>query len=618
MGGQDQGTYLNIAHQYNRQGGLYYKDYFRVNLSNDLKILYDKYMPYLMPSIGYWDRENSIYDLRFYPLHSVWLAIFENVLGQDKAVYSLTFFSVLTIIAFYLLGYELSGKKKYAGYVSALLVAINPLHVFFSKFPVGEITAVAFTALGFYYLVRYINTIRSSENNRHELVLSLLSFTCFFYTRMSSSMYIPLFFVFATLATLYAQNLKVKRTLLIYFAFLVVSFCISFLYYYKFQPALFQLIYGATIKKVLGQASDIKLAGIFTLASVFILTIYKIKNHQMLRKIKRYLEQNTSIIFLILLIAIFYFSFVAYLSIQLKPSTSPPDFERYWYIGTNFLQKLKYLDLYVVMEYITPVGFVMFIWSVIYYLKNPQKNVLKKSLIVFILWFLLINIRFSGVTRYPYYNTRYLFSESVVYILLLIGVFIGDLAENKNTIKIGYAALISISLISLPSTFFQFQGPEGPHLDFYKNITSVVKKEDLLLTSTGHSTDKPQKYFDNFTTWTIAPLKFYYDLNVFVLPTFEDAYSQPIKELSAKYKNTYLISDKEIPNLGINLITTRHRYSYYNVSEECSLHTYSFLPLESVRTMKIPEYLECLTPPNNYYTRYSNLYMYEITKSLKK
>jgi hypothetical protein len=270
------------------------------------------------------------------------------------------------------------------------------------------------------------------------------------------------------------------------------------------------------------------------------------------------------------------------------------------------------------MEYITPIGFILFLWSIIYYLKIPRKNAFKVILMAFVIWFLLINIRYNGITRYQYYNVRYLFSESVVYTLLLIGIFLGDLIGNSKTKKIGFISFILILLVCVPFTLFQFHGSEGPHLDTYKSITSIVQKKDLLLTSTGHSIEKPQKYFDNFTTWSIAPLKFYYDLNVFILPSSEDLYTQPIKDLSLKYNKTYLISDKEVPNLGQNLITMPLRYSYYNVSEECSLHTYSYLPLESVKTMKLPKFLECLTPPNNYYTRYSAIYMYNVTESLKK
>jgi hypothetical protein len=618
MGGQDQGTYLNIAHQYNLQGSLSYKDSFRASLNTGQKALYDKYINYLMPSIGLSNPRDSIFEMRFYPMHSIWLAIFEGIFGRNRAVYSLTFFSIISIITFYLLAYELSGKNRITAFITTLILSINPLHAFFSKFPVGEITAVAFTSLGFYFLVKNINGIKTSVYRPIFLVLSLLAFTCFFYTRMSSIIYLPIFFFFAVLTALYVPSLEAKKSLLIYFAFLTFSFCASYLFYYFFQPSLFYLIYKPTVQNLIPYNSDLILGTLFILGAFVVFTLYRIRNQTIIDKIKQTFEHILPTILLASLLTVICLTYVIFLNIKLKGFSPLNEFERYWYIGANVFQKLKYLNLYVIMEYLSPVGFLLCLAAGFYYIKNFQRNILKVSLFAFVMWFLLINVKFGDLMRYPYYNTRYLFSESVVYMLLLVGIFLGELIQNKKTKILGIVSLILIIACSLPFTLFQLNGPEGPRMDFYNNITSIIHKDDLLLTSTGHSIEKPQKYFDNFTTWTIAPLKFYYDLNVFILPTFEDVYSQPIKELSTKYKNTYLISDKEIPNFGINLITTRHRYSYYNVSEECSLHTYSYLPLESVKTMKIPKFLECLTPPNNYYTRYSNLYMYEITKSLKK
>ena len=618
MGGQDQGTYLNIGHQYFEQHSLNYKDSFRTSLNTDQKLLYDKHINYLMPSIELTYPEKSTFEMKFYPLHSIWLAIFEGILGKNNAIYSLTMFSILSIIFFSLLAYEISGKSKLAGFITAMLFSINPMHAFFSKFPVGEMTAVAFTSLGFYFFVKYIKKIKTGENKTIFLVLSLLSFSCFFYTRMSSMLYLPIFFFFAILTVLYASDSKAKRNLLIYFAFIAVSFCISYLFYYLYQPSLFYLIYKATIQDLIPHNSDLITWLALLLFGFIVLALYRIHNQKILSQIRLTLENYLPLLSLITIGSVLYITFITFLNIHLHDLTPLNTFERYWYIGTTWCQKLKYLNLYVIMEYLTPVGFVLCFVAGFHYLRNFQKNIFKTSLFVFIVWFLFVNIKFLGLMRYPYYNTRYLFSESVAYMLLLIGIFLGEMIQNKKTKIMGIISLILIISCSLPFTLFQLNGIEGPHMDFYNNITSIVKKEDLLLTSTRHSSEKLQKYFDNFTTWSIAPLKFYYDLNVFILPSLDDTYTRPIKELSSRFKSTYLISDIEHPELGKNLITIRHRYSYYNVSEECSLHTYSFLPLESVVTMKIPKFLECLTPPNNYYTRYSNLYLYNITSSLKK
>ena len=617
LAGQDQGTYLSIGHQYATQRTLNYNDYFRESLTLEQKEMYDNYIYNLMPSIVLTNLQNSVFEMSFYPMHPLWLAIFEILFGQENAIYSITFFSFISILALSLLAYEISGKKKLPAYLTTLVLTINPMHAFFSKFPVGEITAVAFTSLGFYFLVRYLNRIITNNERNRDLILSLLFFTCFFYTRMSSLIYVPLFLVFAGLAVLYLPDIKARKYILIYFGLLISSFCLSYIFYYSAQPALFHLIYRSTVQKIISRNSDTVFAVFFIFAGIIISSLYKIKNEKVITKIKQVFEMMLPTTLYVMLAAVFYFSLVRSLDINLRIFYPTLPFERYWYRGDDFFQIIKYLNIFVIMQYLTPIGFVLSCISGFHYIKDLKKNVFKVALFAFTMWFLLINVKFGGLVNYHYYFTRYLFSESVVYMLVLICVFIGDLIQNQKTKILGVILFISIICCSLPFTLFQLNGPEGPHMDFYNNLTSQITQKDLILTATGHSTEKPQKYFDNFTTWSIAPLKFYYDLNVFILPQLSDAYTRPIKQLAQKYSKTYLISDKEILNFGANLITTRHRYSYYNVSEECSLHTYSFLPLESVVTMKIPKFLECLTPPNNYYTRYSNIYMYDVTEKLK-
>lgn len=616
--GQDQGTYLSIGHQYASQGTLNYTDYFRKSLTTEQKALYDGNIYNLMPSITLSDTANSIFEMRFYPMHPIWFAVFETFFGQDNAVYSLTFFSLISILALSLLAYEISGRKKLPAYLTAVILSVNPLHTFFSKFPVGEITAVAFTSLAFYFLVKYLSRIKTKENKTLDLILSLVFFTCFFYTRMSSVMYVPIFFIFAAFSTLYIQEQNAKRNILIYFGLLIASFCVSYLFYYFMQPSLFHLIYKSTVQKIFRYNSDIIMATLIVTSSLLVLLLYKIRNHKVVAWLKNTIENNLKTIVFVVLTTAVYIVFIKFLSIQLNPMSQEQINVRYWYIGNNWIQKLKYLNLYVIIQYLTPVGFVLSFIAGFKYLDNIKQNILKAFLFVFVVYFLFINSAFGGLVRYPYYFTRYLFSESIVYMLVLVGIYLGILLEKPRTKNLGIFLFLSIILCSLPPTLFQLNGPEGPHMDFYKEITSKITKNDLVLSATGHSADRPQKYIDNFTTWSIAPLKFYYDYNIFVLPELSDAYSEPIKELAKRYEKIYLLSDKKLaPYYGPNLIPSKLRYSYYNVSEECSLHTYSFLPLESVKTMKIPKFLECLTPPNNYYTRYSNLYMYDVTEELK-
>lgn len=616
MGGQDQGTYLNIGHQYLQQNSLKYQDNFRISLNGEQRILYDKYINYLMPSIELNSLKESLFEMKFYPLHSIWISIFESMLGKNGAVLSLTFFSIVSITTLFFLAYELSGKNIITAYIVGMLLATNPLHSFFSKFSVGEITATSYTFLALYFLVRYVTNIEKNENQTTDLVISLLSFTCFFFTRMSSILYIPVFILFSILISIYVENFEAKKKLVLYFIFLIISFCISYLYYYFFQPSLFYLIYRTTIQRIVPHHSDLALLTVLSVWSILIIVLSRIRHQVTHNRIRTVIERSLPTLLFFSIIALLYFAYKTFLRINLQAFLDSDTFVRYWYRGAGEIQKVKYLSLFVIIQYITPLGFILLLTAGFYYLRNIRKNIINISLFTTIIWFLIVSVKFGGLIKYPYYNARYLLTEPIIYIILMVGLFIGHMLRNKKRL-FSFAALFLILICSLPFSLFQLHGPEGPHMNFYNNLNSILTKNDLILTATGHSTDKPQKYFDNFTTWSIAPLKFYYDLNLFILPDLSDAYTQPIKELANRYDKTYLISDKKLNGYGDNLITTKHRYSYYNVSEECSLHTYSFLPLESVKTMKIPKFLECLTPPNNYYTRYSDLYMYDITDKIK-
>jgi 4-amino-4-deoxy-L-arabinose transferase-like glycosyltransferase len=68
------------------------------------------------------------------------MAIFGEVFGDSNRYYSTVFFAILSILALYLLTFELTGNGLLAWSVGALL-ALTPLHAFFSKFPATEVVA---------------------------------------------------------------------------------------------------------------------------------------------------------------------------------------------------------------------------------------------------------------------------------------------------------------------------------------------------------------------------------------------------------------------------------------------------------------------------------------------
>ena len=157
-GGQDQGVYVSMSAHLQREGSVFIDDPVPDALPSErARDIYDSRLSWnrgqsLQPGI-YLSRTRGDYVFQFYHLHPLWMATFAELFGDGARFYSLTFFSLLSIVGLCLLVLEITGARM-AALVTGLLLALNPLHVFFSRLHVTEIVALAFSAMGLYYLAR--------------------------------------------------------------------------------------------------------------------------------------------------------------------------------------------------------------------------------------------------------------------------------------------------------------------------------------------------------------------------------------------------------------------------------------------------------------------------------
>ena len=270
MGGQDQGVYVNMSAHYQEHGAPFFTDDVRESIdSPDIKKIYDDslFKRFQAPRkidgmcegafapgvyVTDWDASRDVF--QFYHLHPLWMAMFAANLGNDARLLSLTFFSLLSILGFYCLSLELSGNRTVA-FLTAFFIAINPLHAFFSKFPVSEVPALAFSSFGFYYMARMWNSLKKSEavNGQSWILycLSLGCFFCFFLTRISGFMYIPLFLSLCLGSLISICRIKGKRRFLSsFFIILMLLYLLSVCYglYASFPYSM--NIYAKTIGKL--------------------------------------------------------------------------------------------------------------------------------------------------------------------------------------------------------------------------------------------------------------------------------------------------------------------------------------------------------------------------------
>ncbi|MCY4599481.1 MAG: phospholipid carrier-dependent glycosyltransferase [Acidobacteria bacterium] len=200
-GGQDQGVYVSMSAHLQREGSVFIDDPVPAALPDERsRNIYASGMPEdpsfaaaVQPGVYYSDREGD-YVFQFYHLHPLWMAVFAELFGDGARFYALTFFGLLSIVGLCLLVLEMTGARA-AALVTGLLLALNPLHVYFSRLHVTEIVALAFSAIGFYYLARAARGVQRSAPPAATATLaalSALSLSLVFFVRITGFLYLPM------------------------------------------------------------------------------------------------------------------------------------------------------------------------------------------------------------------------------------------------------------------------------------------------------------------------------------------------------------------------------------------------------------------------------------------
>ena len=139
-GGQDQGAYVNNGNYIARTGKIIYRDTVFTLLKDKPNALkyYQKNTNIIRGFNGiYLGFVNSnIWYPHGFHLMPIWFAISNLLLGVQNTTFPLYLFSILSIILIFILAKDFTGNN-YIGLLSALLMAVNPILSFFSKFPVS-------------------------------------------------------------------------------------------------------------------------------------------------------------------------------------------------------------------------------------------------------------------------------------------------------------------------------------------------------------------------------------------------------------------------------------------------------------------------------------------------
>ena len=207
---------------------------------------------------------------RLQPLYPLWMAIFGEAFGDAARFHALGFFGLLGTLGLSLLAFELTGSRP-AAFAAGLLVATNPLHVFFSRSPAPEAVALAFSSLGFYYLARAFRGVRRAAPATTATLVTLAAacVSLVFFVRAAGFPYL------LAAAPLFGLGVWLKlrnrdawgRSVLGFCAAVAGLYGVSVLYGLTYATGGAPSVYERTLASLLGSGWPLVVAGILALAA---------------------------------------------------------------------------------------------------------------------------------------------------------------------------------------------------------------------------------------------------------------------------------------------------------------------------------------------------------------
>lgn len=257
LGAQDEGVYVNIANYIERTGQISVTDGVAEKLQGSP--VFSQYLEsnrmhgggYVAGVYGV-DTSPSTIEFQFYHLFPVWMALVSGLFGISAGVYALALFALLSVLFAYRLVLTITGQHR-AALWAALLLALNPLHVFFSKFPVTEVLTLACSLAGFCCVASYWQCPPEQRRGRL-LVIAFAAFASLFFTRISGFMYVPFFVILACLSALLDQDARRRAAIQWWVLATVVAYGLSVVYGLVWSNSYATDIYRLALGRVLGSS----------------------------------------------------------------------------------------------------------------------------------------------------------------------------------------------------------------------------------------------------------------------------------------------------------------------------------------------------------------------------
>lgn len=540
LGGQDEGLYVNIANTIQRTGGITITDTVADRLRSSPYLntyLGDNRGAYVLEGKSYPDYLDGIYlsqpqpaalEFQFYHLFPVWIALFGGLFGISRGVYALTFLSILSVIFFYRLALALTGKRV-AGLTAGLLLAVNPLHAFFSKFPVTEVPTLAFSAIAFTYLAIYAKT---QEGRRWEwLVISAAAMGCVFITRISGFMYIP-FLVALALASLIADSDRSRAMAINRWAVgVAILYGLSVIYGLVYASHYAADIYRLSFEHLFGDdwkaGTSLLACGIITAWAgvAWIARNGKVKQVEagLVMPMRRAAGLCLVAALVVSAINIYALGWTARFDTSLLARIYPHLAHQGWRsaMATSFAQLLVYTGPALLL-------FVALAWR---RRSEPQTECLR----IFVIGFFIYIVTLQWLLPYGPYYARYLLSELVPYLLLFV-VAVWSFAQRGRWRTVLAVGLAFTGIYSGVVAAGQLGKGENAGLyETFARLLNGIGPNDLVLLQASDA-GIPN------TSEIKTPLVFTFGLNVVTVNASSLANTRYIAALDHSYDKVFLIT----------------------------------------------------------------------------
>jgi hypothetical protein len=597
-GAQDQGLYISMSHQFEKNGSLDIPDTLMPNMNESQLEIYEKYNPPSAMGVSRSWTKNQTEVMPFYPLHPMWMSLFAYMMGDLNRSYSIVFFSIMSIFILYKLTTLLT-KDQTAPYLAALLLAINPLHVFLSKFPVTENVALFFSLTGFYYFLLALKKSTSKYEYYLNLTISALTFFSFFFVRMSGFLYIPFFLLLLTVLYLSVKNQFNRKGLIFYFSVVFTFLALSNLYFLIYLPELFFPLYETFFYPILGN-NWIQIVSllIISLLISFLITIKYLKKPIAL--FLAFLKVRYKLIIICGSILVIGISFYQLYKLGYSENYSNFVFPAIQQIGQEGLKSLRFLPLYTILLYLSPFGFLLLLFSFWKMLKSNNKEFL--FIYIFTLIFFIVNSVLFKYVQYHYYYARYYMTEIIPSLIIMIAIsweYIKNTLFSRILITASCCYLIFFSLILTI-------GVEGSRVSFFNSLRDTIDYNNNLILVDG----------SNIIVRIVVttPIRYFYDYRTFLVSDFEEVFDPELETLKRIYKNIYLLSENVIENnpklILVNKLSFEHSF-YTN-----GTHTYNFFPNLSYTGIRPVSYSKYLAP-TSYATSHLSIYIYKLNYDIE-